>query len=587
MRSVLSLSGSRRAAAVALTIAGPLAIGVGAAGANVTITSTNGDTQLTATTSYAVSATRVDASTIEFTSTRDPLTAQGACLQVSVTAVRCPISGTQRYGAGPGVGVFIDASATGWPMIAELASSVAARIKGSSAADVIVTGAGEDEIHAGAGDDRVDSGDGDDLVRAEDTPDGSDTLDLGAGTLDRVTYERRDGDVTLAGTPLSGGAPGEHDVIRDAEQIVGGAGDDHVDARDIGATVRWLWGLDGDDVLASGAGSQELNGGPGDDQLAGGTGTDVYQLGDPIDTRRTARLAGHDTVDAVDGERDYVYCHSAARRALTLDTLDVSDTCIAGLYPRLDGIAAIVTGGPPTVGRQLSATTDWVGALSYELEWQTLDPETGWVRIAQGPTYTPTQNLTGRELRLVVTGVGANGSARAATSILGTIAACDASCEMTVEPPDPGDDTTPDPPVKTPDPPIENRPEPPVQQTPDGPTPVVDSTTTLIPSVTGAPAPPQTQPKRCPRSTTTRRGPKIPGLRITLNRAGTLTVRARSGTKLRLGSKTLKLRKGRARAKVTRTVTLTATRTARQKARSGRRGKTVKSTTRVKLRVNC
>ncbi len=125
------------------------------------------------------------------------------------------------------------------------------------------------------------------------------------------------------------------------------------------------------------------------------------------------------------------------------------------------------------------------------------------------------------------------------------------------------------------------------------PAPPAISLVPHAPATPGGPVAPNGPPvaanavKRCRKITTTRRGPKIPGLRVTLSRTGTLTVRARSGTKLRLGKKNLKLRKGRASAKVTKTVTLTATRTVRAKARNGRRGKTVTSTTRVKLRVSC
>ena len=116
-----------------------------------------------------------------------------------------------------------------------------------------------------------------------------------SGTDKLDTLDGRDGDDKIRGL-------GHLDVI------YGGLGNDE------------MFGDQGDDVLWAGQGNDVLYGGPGVDQLAGGSqssgccGKDVFYGGN-----------GNDQIDALDGQRDKLYCgegtdHYSANEADYVDS---------------------------------------------------------------------------------------------------------------------------------------------------------------------------------------------------------------------------------------------------------------------------
>ncbi len=162
-----------------------------------------------------------------------------------------------------------------------------------------------DEIRAGgglhnvtlvgrAGDDVLAGGPGDDDLEGDA---GSDILSGGIGE-DRADFLDHDGPVTVTLDGLrNDGAPGENDwVLADVEDIGGTSYDDTLVGND-GANVIDGWG--GDDVIDLGGGADSGNGGLGDD-----------------------------TISAVDGVADRVFCDTGNDRA-AVDSIDVVTACEA------------------------------------------------------------------------------------------------------------------------------------------------------------------------------------------------------------------------------------------------------------------
>ncbi len=149
-------------------------------------------------------------------------------------------------------------------------------IRGGRNADVLAGGGGRDELYGQEDSDQLTDGDG-------DADAGSDVLDGGDGE-DLVSYAQRSGSVVVdLGDPGRDGAPGEGDVVRDVEGVLGGDGDDRLvgenrsrlapygrfgSVLDGGAGHDRLIGRRGRDVLAPGADGARVSCGPGADVLA-------------------------------------------------------------------------------------------------------------------------------------------------------------------------------------------------------------------------------------------------------------------------------------------------------------------------------
>jgi len=123
-----------------------------------------------------------------------------------------------------------------------------------------------------------------------------------------VTLKSGGFDITAVsqGTPVAG--PGANDgdvshsendsIMFDVEMVIGGAGNDTIDATHAGTIAHQLFGMSGDDTLIIGPASTASNllyGGPGNDHLVGGSGTDTLYGGDDDDF--VAGGPGNDTID--------------------------------------------------------------------------------------------------------------------------------------------------------------------------------------------------------------------------------------------------------------------------------------------------
>jgi Ca2+-binding RTX toxin-like protein len=103
---------------------------------------------------------------------------------------------------------------------------------------------------------------------------GRDVLDAGQGT-DTVSYADHAGPVTASLDGIaSDGQAGEGDNVLNAENIIGGSGNDTLTGN---AGPNILRGLAGNDRLFGLAGNDTLIGSEGTDTASGGAGTDTCQ----------------------------------------------------------------------------------------------------------------------------------------------------------------------------------------------------------------------------------------------------------------------------------------------------------------------
>jgi hypothetical protein len=233
-------------------------------------------------------------------------------------------------------------------------------IFGHGGDDVIRGGSGNDVLFGEAGDDTLDGGTGDDDL--EGVPGGVDVglnttgadTYIGGGGADSLTYERRSEDLMISPDgQADDGAPGEHDNIGDdVETIVAGNGNDRM----IGNAQRNVFaGATGDDVISGGAGDDSLYGGTGADRLDGGDGLDLLE-GDDGDDHLTGgpgvdtfygeaalySYVGSDTIDARDGNQEYVHCGGGSDTA----EIDANDFITGTLWGLDDACETVHTGAP-------------------------------------------------------------------------------------------------------------------------------------------------------------------------------------------------------------------------------------------------
>jgi Ca2+-binding RTX toxin-like protein len=172
--------------------------------------------------------------------------------------------------------------------------SGADRLDGAKVKDILIGGPGNDTLLGRDGDDTLDGGDGSDTIDGGDSHNG-DTLTY----ADRSTSH----DISLDGD-RNDGAAGEDDLLRDIENVVGGAGNDVIAGND---KQNRFDGGGGNDVLAGYGRDDRLSGGAGNDQMRGGSGADRFAGGDGADVvsyagRDGAVTADADGVDKDDGE---------------------------------------------------------------------------------------------------------------------------------------------------------------------------------------------------------------------------------------------------------------------------------------------
>ena len=168
--------------------------------------------------------------------------------------------------------------------------------------DTLVAGDGEETLFGGEGNDLIfggphssliDAGAGNDAVLSQSLAGsqtqilgnaGSDTILSGAGDETVVggagdndwLIESADTDMFLTDATLTANGVTTHSEI-ERVQLIGGDGDNLLDASAFSGDAVFLGGL-GNDTLLGGSGNDTLNGGAGDDLLNGGAGDDTYQF---------------------------------------------------------------------------------------------------------------------------------------------------------------------------------------------------------------------------------------------------------------------------------------------------------------------
>jgi Ca2+-binding RTX toxin-like protein len=226
------------------------------------------------------------------------------------------------------------------------------RLSGGAGNDFLFGGSGNDTLSDGDGNDLLDGGDGDDVLVVRGTlvpslaaeafgaggkPAGAETTVIGGEGDDTATITTYALDDTLSVTVLDGGSIAAVDenlntvTLEDVEAVVielldgddiitigsmagsalvsgtvlGGTGDDVVDAGAAGVTLS-LGGGDGDDILIAGSASDQLDGSLGNDTLMGGAGNDSLDGGDGNDDLHGGDgqdlLSGGAGEDVLDGE---------------------------------------------------------------------------------------------------------------------------------------------------------------------------------------------------------------------------------------------------------------------------------------------
>jgi hypothetical protein len=175
---------------------------------------------------------------------------------------------------------------------------------GSNIPDVFDVDGGNDAAQGRGGEDILKLGSGDDLALAGDGTD---------------RYYGSYGDDALSehdwwGLPETNctSVSSDFSACTGGDTMYGGNGDDYLEGANGGdylyggADVDLVFGDPGPDVIRGGAdedflygeqGSDNINGGMGDDEIAGGSGNDTLH-----------GHSGAETIDAADGELDYIYC---------------------------------------------------------------------------------------------------------------------------------------------------------------------------------------------------------------------------------------------------------------------------------------
>ncbi len=223
------------------------------------------------------------------------------------------------------------------------------KIAGAQGADVLRGGDGNDSVDGGEGADQVEGGAGDDLM-AGDHYEGqfSDVIDGGPG-FDRIEADWGDRHYDYVQPPvaisLGGGAddgrPGENDDVRGIEKVAvnipgtytGTDAAETLEVHQVLGTVT-LDGRGGNDTLIGADGQDAIDGGAGDDTIDAGFGDDTITPGPGKDVVAADRRGGdcgplwckypygNDTVNAVDGEVDSIFCGAGEDRVVA-DPADV------------------------------------------------------------------------------------------------------------------------------------------------------------------------------------------------------------------------------------------------------------------------
>ncbi|MBR1123480.1 cadherin-like domain-containing protein [Bradyrhizobium lablabi] len=214
-----------------------------------------------------------------------------------------------------------------------LAGSGHDTVQGEAGNDTLDGGDGSDNLAGGAGRDTITAGAGNDLLLGDDGSDvladgaGSDTALGGAGNdhvlaaadaaadtynggadRDTIDYSAATESVRVdVGSGIAVGDDIGHDEIAEFEVVIGGSGDDAINASAASTDVS----------MSGGAGNDALDGGAGNDTLSDGAGVDTVAAGDGDDHVVAAMDAANDSYDGGNGHDRLDY--STATLSVTVD----------------------------------------------------------------------------------------------------------------------------------------------------------------------------------------------------------------------------------------------------------------------------
>lgn len=215
-------------------------------------------------------------------------------------------------------------------------------LEGERGRDTLRGAGGDDDLTGGPGRDRLFGGPGDDeLIDGETDAQAASDLFRGGRSRDTAGPDRGDAidyskrrralDINLARDRVNMSA--ERDIVRGAESVVGGSGDDRLsgDGDDNGLDGRGgddrLRGRGGDDIPMGDGGNDRVDGNAGNDVVWGNGGTDRLSGG-----------SGDDALIAADPNAEALTCGSGdddvrTNRHDTLDECEVSNT--GSIYVRV------------------------------------------------------------------------------------------------------------------------------------------------------------------------------------------------------------------------------------------------------------
>jgi Ca2+-binding RTX toxin-like protein len=198
-----------------------------------------------------------------------------------------PLSLSNDAAANDGDGVSMERATIGSDIEIVVAGYGNDVLSGAASADTLKGGAGDDFLSGGAGDDLLIGGTGSDAFNGGSGFDTVSYADYGPSAPVMVTLCVTSAtSVTLidAGCGNRNDGFGENDQIANVERVLGGAGDDVMQAASSAAVDTTFEGGAGGDMLGGGGGNDFLWGDAGDDQLSGGAGDDSLDGGGDDDS---------------------------------------------------------------------------------------------------------------------------------------------------------------------------------------------------------------------------------------------------------------------------------------------------------------
>lgn len=230
------------------------------------------------------------------------------------------------------------------------------RLFGGDGADLLQAMAGFDELNGGDGADQLNGGDDRDVLTGGP---GDDSIDGGLGA--DVLREQGDVSFVLSASLLSGLGSDQHTGIARAI-LIGGSGDNAIDASAFGRPVRLLGrsgsdtligsdrkdtlsGDTGNDSLVGGGDNDSLDGGLGNDTLDGGAGNDLLlgsggndELNGGLNNDRLLGGGGDDFLNGGNGtDRLFASGNTDFRLTATTLTGEGSDTLHSVERAKLEG----------------------------------------------------------------------------------------------------------------------------------------------------------------------------------------------------------------------------------------------------------